>query len=71
MRNTTALSLRGTLVSLTRGSSTFLRHGLLTATSDVPEVLGLLQNVAILILPVVEHILDNVASQGQIVYRLV
>lgn len=61
--DTAALSLRRTLVTLTSCTSTLLRRRFLTATSNITKVLSFLENVAIFILPVVEHILDDVASK--------
>jgi hypothetical protein len=69
--HTTALSLRGTSVTLTRRTTTFLRHSLLPATSNIPEVLSLLQNVAVFVLPEVKDILNDVASLRQVVNGLI
>lgn len=69
--DTTALSLRRTLVTLTRRTSSLLRYRFLTATSNITEVFSFLKDVAVFILPVVEHVLDDVASKWQVVNCLI
>jgi hypothetical protein len=67
MGDTTALALRSTLITLTGGTTTFLGNGLNTGTSDITKALSLLEDVAVLIIPVVKDVFDNVAPKWQIV----
>ena len=67
MRNTTALALRGSLVTLTSSASAFLGNWLLTRTSHITETFGFLEDVPVFVLPVLKHILYDVSTQGQVV----
>lgn len=71
MRNTTTLALGSAFVTLTSGTSALLGRGLLTGTPHHAEVFGFLKNVAILVLPVVVHIMDDVSAHRQVVNFMV
>jgi len=68
---TTTFALGSTLITLTRGTSSLLREGLFTRTSNITKILGLLQDVSIFVIPVIEDILDYVSPERQVVDILV
>ena len=71
MSDTTAFTLGCTFVSLTGCTSSFLREGFLSRTSNITKIFGLFKDVPVLVLEIVKHILYDIASQGQIVNVLV
>ena len=67
MCDTTTSSLGSASIALSCSTSTFLRGRFFAASGDISKVFSFLEDVTVLVFEVMEHIMDYVSSQRQVV----